>query len=837
MRQLIHSDDLFKLKTHIDALLLAKDGEILSLECRVKIKNGDYRWQRSYDSVFRRTKSGSVWQSIGIVFDIQNEKRIAEQLQHREEELLEAQELAGLGSFEWNLSTGNSVSTPQVFKILGLQSDFHLEDFIDKVHPSDKCRVKMSIDKAVKENGIYDAEYRYVSGKSEKILWSRGAISVREGQPVMKGTVMDITDRHHIIQRLQRSEELYKQAQAITHIGNYTWSLTGNTFTWSDELYRIYGEEPQSDIITYEKVATYNHPDDARLVTNHIQESIQTLEPFNFYYRIILPDKTVKILHARGEALTDEAGKPYKLLGTAQDVTDRQQLIQRLQQSDDLYKQAQALTHIGNWTWDIALNKLTWSEELYRIFKLDVPSGGITFEKYFSYVHPEDKALVTLHIKEPHDLYYRIVLHDGSIKTIHGKGEVLLDETGNTCKMLGTSQDVTEEKMVEKELRENRNFIQKIADAIPSIITSYNINTGKYSFVNQGFDKLLGYQPEQLLNEGISFVIKLIHPDDLSPLMEKNAQALEMANAQHLDVHNEMVVEFQYRMLHKNGQYRWFHTFGTVFDRNSNNEVENLLNISLDITDRVEAEQVVFAMNLELQQSNASLKEFAYVASHDLQEPLRKISTFGDRLLYTHRDKFNEEGKMYLEKIINSSIRMQQLINDLLSISIISGNKSFETYSLQHILNEVLLSLEHTVEQRKAVITSANLPEVNIVASQFRHLFQNLISNSIKFTSPQVVPLINISFEYLSPSDVSQFNLPKSRTYLQLTFTDNGIGFDKIFADKIFAIFQRLHNRSEYEGTGIGLAICKKIIENHGGVIFASGTMGRGATFTIIIPG
>lgn len=836
LMQLIHPDDLLALTHHIESLLSARDGEILSLECRVQMKNVGYRWHRSYDSVFLRTKSGQVWQSIGIIFDIQNEKSIAEQLQYREDELLEAQELSGMGSFEWDLATGKGVSTPQVMKILDLQKEHQFKDFLNKIHPTDKSRVQQAIEKAIEEHSIYDAEYRYLTDQSEKVLWSRGEVSFKEGRRVMKGTIMDITDRHYMLQRLQRSEELSKQAQAITHIGNYSWGLLNSSFTWSDELYRIYGLNPQSDSISYEIIGSYNHPDDVEFVKNSIQQSVKTHEPFNFYYRIILPDNTIKILHARGEVLVNESAIAYKLIGTAQDVTERQQLIERLQQSDDLYKQAQALTHIGNWVWELTTNKFTWSDELYRIFGLDVQSEEINLEKYLVWVHPADKDLISQHLSKPHDLYYRIVLADGSVKVIHGKGEVIAKEDGTPYKIIGTSQDVTEEKMVEKQLRDNQNFIQKIADATPSIIASYNINTGKYTFINQGLEKLLGYKPQQVLEEGVSFFGKLIHPDDVAQLMEKNARAIEHSNKVASLDDNEMITEFQYRLLHKNGQYRWFHTFGTVFDRNSNNQVEHVLNISLDITERVEAEQILFEKNLELQQSNASLKEFAYVASHDLQEPLRKISTFGDRLQFTQREKLDAEGKIYLEKIISSSIRMQQLINDLLSISMISVNKAFQPYSLQNILNEVLISLEHIIEQRKAVIVADSLPEVNIVPSQFRQLFQNLISNSIKFTLKDVRPDITINAKFISGKEVKQFNLVKANKYLQIVFSDNGIGFDKIFADKIFAIFQRLHNRSQYEGTGIGLAICKKIVENHGGVIFASAIEDKGASFTIIIP-
>lgn len=249
-------------------------------------------------------------------------------------------------------------------------------------------------------------------------------------------------------------------------------------------------------------------------MSDSIGYAISTLEPFNFHYRIVLPDK-IKILQARGEVLVDESGKASMLLGTAQDVTERQQLIGRLQQSEDLYKQAQALTHIGNWSWDLILDKITWSDELYHIYGLDEGSREISLKKFMSVIHPKDRNLILQNIHKQHDLHYRVKLPDGTIKFIHGKGELLYDRNGVPCKVIGTSQDVTEEKLIEKQLRENQIFIQKIADATPSIIASYNIHTGKYVFINQGIEKLLGYGPEMVFKQGVPFLQTLSIPKTL----------------------------------------------------------------------------------------------------------------------------------------------------------------------------------------------------------------------------------------------------------------------------------------------------------------------------------
>jgi light-regulated signal transduction histidine kinase (bacteriophytochrome) len=236
-----------------------------------------------------------------------------------------------------------------------------------------------------------------------------------------------------------------------------------------------------------------------------------------------------------------------------------------------------------------------------------------------------------------------------------------------------------------------------------------------------------------------------------------------------------------------------------------------------------------------LLQSNASLEEYAYVASHDLKEPLRKITTFSDRILASQYTALGEDGKVYFNKIILAANRMQKMINDLLSVSTILGNNAYELCDLNVILAEAIQPLDHKIEENKAVIESDSLPSVSAVPSQFRQLFQNLIGNSLKFARPGVPSHIKISHKIVTHKAVEQYDLAKAKRYLQIEVEDNGIGFDNQYAGKIFAIFQRLHGKTEYDGTGIGLTICKKVVENHSGAIFAKGNPGKGTIFTVII--
>lgn len=841
-RRIIHPDDLQRVMAYNEALHTLKDGETRSIDSRAQHKNGEYIWLRSHMSVFKRDTDGNIKQVIGITLNVDEEKRNEEKLKQNTEELLEAQEMLSLGSYTLNIATDEVEATPEYFKIFGIDKEhFSRERVLANIHPSDQERVVRTREKAIKKNSVYDVEYRYVLNGKEKILWVRGEVYIRNGEKVMKGTVMDVTERRHIIQRLQRSEELYKEAQAMSHIGNWTWDLASNKLTWSDEMYRIYGLPLRTEI-DIEALFAMNNPDDIQKMREIIGRSRQIHQPYDFFYRIILKSGEEKIVHAKGNVLVDNKGAAYKMYGTVQDVTKWQLLIEKLQRSETRYKQAQALAHMGDWEWHINDNRLVLTEELYRIYEFEQNDELISLKKIMSVVHPDDLPEVDEAIRQclaghrQFDVSYRIIIGDRE-KCLHSKGDIVVDDDGREVKMYGTTQDITKEYMAEQEVKTNREFIQKIANTSPSLLASYNVHTGRYIFINKAFEKVLGYNRDLLFTEGVSFLVNIVHPDDLPMIMEKNARALEEANrTAPADGEQEMTAEFEYRMKNSNGEYRWFHTYATIFDRNIEGKVEHVLNVSVDITDQKAAEQALHQKNIELLYSNANLEEFAYVASHDLKEPLRKISTFGDLILSSDKEKFSPDGKLYLEKIVSSAKRMQTMINDLMALSTITGNKTYEQQDLNEIVAEVVNVLEYNLKDKNATITYDNLPVINVVRPQFVQLFQNLISNSLKFSRPGVEPHIRITSARLNPTDAAAYGLTEKREYVMLRLEDNGIGFENEYAGKIFTIFQRLHGKSEYEGNGIGLSICRKVVENHKGVIHAQGVVNQGAVFTIVLP-
>ncbi len=244
-----------------------------------------------------------------------------------------------------------------------------------------------------------------------------------------------------------------------------------------------------------------------------------------------------------------------------------------------------------------------------------------------------------------------------------------------------------------------------------------------------------------------------------------------------------------------------------------------------------EAYEELQATTVKLSQSNTELGQFAYIASHDLQEPLRKVTAFGDRLKDKYAEALGEQGKDYLERMQNAAGRMQTLINDLLTYSRVTTKaQPFTSTDLSTIAKEVLSDLEIRIEQVKGRVEVGDLPVIDADPLQMRQLLQNLIGNALKFNKKDEAPVVKVHGMFTNCSGSA------GNDHYQLTIEDNGIGFDEQYSERIFGVFQRLHGRSEYEGSGIGLSVCKKIVERHGGNITAKSAPGQGAKFIITLP-
>ncbi len=256
-----------------------------------------------------------------------------------------------------------------------------------------------------------------------------------------------------------------------------------------------------------------------------------------------------------------------------------------------------------------------------------------------------------------------------------------------------------------------------------------------------------------------------------------------------------------------------------------------------DLTEKKAHEKELEEKNKELERSNIELASFSYAASHDLQEPLRKIQAFVSRILIKDEGRFSPASNDYFLRITRSAVRMQQLIESLLNYSRTnSPDKTLVTTDLNKVLDETKENLHELIEENNAVIETAVLPTAKVIPNQFQQLLTNVISNAIKYKKKEQDPVIKINVEKLASSQIKAAFPSPANSYWKISIADNGIGFDPQYSTKIFELFQRLHGRNEYDGTGIGLAICKKIIQNHNGIMTAESEPGKGATFNIFLP-
>jgi len=372
------------------------------------------------------------------------------------------------------------------------------------------------------------------------------------------------------------------------------------------------------------------------------------------------------------------------------------------------------------------------------------------------------------------------------------------------------------------------DFLNILSEVYGTILLSYDLHNRKLLYNRGQLNTSLGYDSTHRTDDE-SFLDEIVHPDDRQTMH----QVISMLDTQQETPYAEM------RLLHNDGSYRRY----KIRARQKLSKQYAILVLLSEHSAYAEADEInelkrsKAAVIAELQRSNKELEEFAYIASHDLQEPLRKISTFSGRLVEKFGTQFNDEGKLYLSRVMASAENMRILIDNLLDFSRISRiQQPFTTVNLNFILQQVKNELELTIEETSTKILSDDLPTIEASMSQMKQLFNNIVNNAIKFRKADLQPEISVQSYTLSSEEKHRHKLKCGKEYVGLRFCDNGIGFEPEYATRIFQIFQRLHGKSEYPGSGIGLAICKKITDHHNGIIFAENMPGKGACFTIILP-
>jgi len=506
--------------------------------------------------------------------------------------------------------------------------------------------------------------------------------------------------------------------------------------------------------------------------------------------------------------------------------------------SEERFRLVARATNDALWDWDFINNTVWWGDAFYKNFGYE-DNGQVTRNFWFEKIHPDDRLIVQENIYDIINTHqsqwskeYRFLKANGEYADILDRGYILHDEYGTPYRMLGSMLELTDLKRTQQALSSNIAQRKFMAESMPLIVLTAQEN-GDVDFVNAQFELYTGMEQKDALRRGW---LGAVHPDDVKGLDAAWRNGVSRKN----DFQREI------RILSASGDYRW-NILRAAARKDMEGRLVSWLFTTIDIHEqKVQNEvleqkvsartQELQRMNQALETSNHDLQQFASVASHDLQEPLRKIHMFA-KLIKDKSDEINHDGSaVFLEKIIKSADRMKSLVTNVLNFSKLSSdNNRFEYTAVDRIIADILDDFEIVIQEKRAKVIVQNTFSLDVIPGQIRQVFQNLISNALKFSKENVDPVITIQAQRVatlaldSPTD-------NSGGFYRIVVQDNGIGFDTKFHEEIFKLFHRLNSKDRYEGTGIGLALVKKIVEKHQGIIVARSQPGEGSTFELVLP-
>ena len=517
-------------------------------------------------------------------------------------------------------------------------------------------------------------------------------------------------------------------------------------------------------------------------------------------------DAAEKELERRVERRTAELAEANRKLQL--EVGERSRIEAELRVSKERLDLVLQGTNDGIWDWNLVTGRVYFSPRWKEMLGCADDEIGDTMKQWEMRLHPEDRerAFVTLQEylsgkRAAFQLEHRLRHKDGSYRWILSRAVAVRDEEGKPLRMAGSHADLTERRLAEQALRESESKLRAFLTNVPAILFSIDRNgvitmaegrgTGVFSGVEGA---IVGHSVAELYG-------------DMPALVESVKRAL---------AGESFSITMQMRHLH----------FDIAFSPvlMPDGTVTGVIGVAHDITERVRARVELERTAEELRRSNAELEQFAYIASHDLQEPLRMVASYTQLLERRYAAQLDDAAREFIGYAVDGAKRMQQFITGLLRYSRVGTEpRVIEEVELGKVFEAAIANLRIAIEESGAKVESRGLPVVGGEPRQLTQLFQNLIANALKFRKPGEAPRVEVSAE-------------PAGDFWQVSVRDNGIGLDPRFYERVFVIFQRLHTRDEHEGTGLGLAICKKIVERHGGRIWVESKEGEGATFSFTLP-
>lgn len=668
-------------------------------------------------------------------------------------------------------------------------------------------------------------------------------------------TATEVTEKLESRKKIEKNEERLNIIVEASDLGIWELNLKTRELKYSKKYLEIIGGYTENIELTHEQLLKHLHPDDLDIRDKAFKNAIITGD-LHYKARLIWVDQSINWMEGKGKVFYDANHIPERMLGTIRDITEEEEQQQILVKSEQKFRLLANSMPQHIWTSDTDGNLNYFNQSVYDF-------SGLTPEQldekgWIQIVHPDDVDENILAWKESIAtgkdflLEHRFRRYDGEYRWQLSRAMPQIDKNGNIQMWVGSSTDIQEQKNfaneLEKLVKERTKELSLINESLEKSEERYHLmveeiqdyailyinHEGIIENWNLGAEKIKGYKSTEII--GKSFSIFYTESDLKENLPQK---LLNIAKT------SGKAVQEGWRV-RKDGTLFWANVVITAV-HNKKNELIGFSKVTHDLTEKKKADDKLKMNGIELQQKNIELEKmnkelqsFAYISSHDLQEPLRKIQTFATQIIDKESHNLSEIGKDKFKRMQNAALRMQALINDLLSYSKTNIQEvKFETANLSLIIKEVKDDLKDELEQKNATIDASGIcDEINvaIIPFQFRQLLYNLLSNSIKFAKADIPLHIIIKCEIAKGVTFDNDNLLDEEEYCHLGVYDNGIGFEQEYGQRIFEVFQRLHGREVYSGTGIGLAIVKKITENHKGFITARGEHNNGAFFDIYIP-
>ena len=640
------------------------------------------------------------------------------------------------------------------------------------------------------------------------------SISLNPELGFLEGSAIDVTERKRAQEALQKSEKRLREAQEMSHLGFWTWDVKTGAVEWSEEVFKIFCLDPKEFTPQIDSILALSPwPEDHQRDQELIQRAIETRNPGSYEQKFLRPDKSIGHYYSTFQGNYDEKGDLISIVGTVLDITERKRTEEALLESETNFRELAENAGEG---------VLIAAEGGVHLFA-NRASAEITGYSADELLHlkaqmlayPDEAPKVMARLQKilaGEDIPNRYETAILSKKGLKIPVEISSNKTiwkGQPADIVFIV-DITERKRAEEALHYSEERYRLIAENANDWI--YLIAPDRtLLYISPSCERVTGYTPKEFTDNS-ELLNKIVHPDDRKDFESHAAESQGESGG-----HNQ-----EFRILTKAGEMRWI-SHSCVPVHTDEGQYAGRRGTNRDITERKRAEEALNKTLADLERSNTDLEQFAYVASHDLQEPLRMVSSFTQLLAQRYKGKLDKDADEFIGYAVEGADHMQRLINDLLSYSRVgTRGKPPSPVPADSALDRALENLKLVLEESQVEVKREPLPTVTVDDVQLIQVFQNLIANAIKFRGDEP-PRINISCEARGSEWV-------------FSVRDNGIGIDPQYLERIFIIFQRLHKRGQYPGTGIGLAMCKKIIVRHGGRIWVESEPGKGSTFFFSLP-